>query len=189
MLKKSIYAKENFNIVKLKVVINEKILNKLLKEIDEYYNYEKKACEFYGSFPPEFNETGKAIEIINVKRIDEGQSDITIPRLYRFEYFEFEPVGLSKLVREILICNNNIELSGLIGKLLNYRTCNEEENDLLQKILLCFSFSETKGILDFKRIILDREYKLDLSNVDPYYIDENTISKRIDDLPFVKTLD
>lgn len=189
MLKKSIYAKENFNIVKLKVVINEKILNKLLKEIDEYYNYERKICECYGSFPPKFKTNEKTIEITNVKRIDRGERDITTPKLYKFDYFEFNPVGLSKLVREILLCSNNMELSHLVGQLLNYRVHDEEENDLLQKVLLCFSFSETKGLFDFKRIILNREYKLDLSNVDPYYIDENTISKRIDDLPFVKTLD
>ena len=37
MIKRCIYAKEDFNIVKVKLEINEKILNKLLCQINEFY--------------------------------------------------------------------------------------------------------------------------------------------------------
>ena len=43
-----------------------------------------------------------------------------------------------------------------------------------------------KNIFDVKRILLNLEYKLDLFEADPYYVDENTINPKIDRLPFVK---
>ena len=51
-----------------------------------------------------------------------------------------------------------------------------------------FSFYLSKGTFDLRRILLNYEYKLDVYNADPYYIDENTISKNIDNLPFLKTI-
>lgn len=149
MIKRCIYAKENFNIVKVKLEINEKILNKLLCEINEFY----KAREELG-------------ENTNKKEDEEN---------------------LYTILNDILNCKNNLKLSYLVCNLLNYKCAIEEEKKFLNQSLLCFHFSLVKGLLDLRKIILNLEYKIDLNAADPYYVDENTISKDIDDLPFIKT--
>lgn len=141
MIKRYIYAKEDFKIVKVKTEINDKILKKLLLEIKTYY------------------ET-----IENADKQD----------------------NLHGILKSILECKDNLKLSYLVSKLLNFEFKTPQEETFLNQCLLCFHFSLVKGAFDLKRIILNCEYKLDISQADPYYIDENTISKKIDDLPFVK---
>lgn len=142
MIKRCIYAKENFNIVKVKLEINEKILNKLLREINKFY-------------------------------ISTGKSD--------------KKHNLYSILNDILNCKNTLKLSYLVCELLNYESSFEQEKLFLNQSLLCFHFSLAKDHLDFRKMILNLEYKIDLKEADPYYVDENTISKRIDDLPFIKT--
>ena len=149
MIKRCIYATEDFNIVKVKLEINEKILNKLLCQINEFYKTRV--------------ELGKNT---NKKENEEN---------------------LYTILNDILKCKNNLRLSYLVCDLLNYECSSEEENKFLNQSLLCFHFSLVKGFLDFRKMILNCEYKIDLNAADPYYIDENTISKDIDDLPFIKT--
>lgn len=146
MIKKYIYAKENFNIVKVKLEINEKILNKLLCEINEFY-------------------------------ISRGELDENLDK----------KDTLYTILNDILNCQNNLKLSYLVCNLLNYECESKKEREFLNQSLLCFHFSLVKGLLDLRKIVLNLEYKIDLNAADPYYVDENTISKDIDDLPFIKT--
>ncbi len=145
MIKRHIYAKDNFSIVKVKVEINEKILYKLLKEINEFYKIREKTYK------------------------DENKKT------------------LSDILTDIINCKNNLKLSYLIGNLLNYEYKSKEEYEFLNQSLLCFHFFETKNIPNFRQAILNWQYKIDLNAIDPYYVDENSISKNIDDLPFLKT--
>ena len=60
------------------------------------------------------------------------------------------------------------------------------EQEIIDKVLLCIHLKKYKNIFDVKRILLNLEYKLDLFEADPYYVDENTINPKIDRLPFLK---
>lgn len=93
---------------------------------------------------------------------------------------------LYNLIYDILKCNDNLFLSYLISDLMNYETSSKTEQEIIDKVLLCIHLKKHKNIFDVKRILLNLEYKLDLFDVDPYYIDENTLNPKIDRLPFIK---
>lgn len=93
---------------------------------------------------------------------------------------------LYNIIYDILKCNDNLFLSYLISDLMNYEVSSKTEQEIIDKVLLCIHLKKYKNIFDVKRILLNLEYKLDLFNSDPYYIDENTINPKIDRLPFVK---
>lgn len=93
---------------------------------------------------------------------------------------------LYNIIYDILKCNNNLFLSYLISDLMNYEVSSKTEQEIIDKVLLCIHLKKYKNIFDVKRILLNLEYKLDLFDVDPYYIDENTLNPKIDRLPFVK---
>lgn len=93
---------------------------------------------------------------------------------------------LYNIIYDILKCNDNLFLSYLISDLMNYEVSSKTEQEIIDKVLLCIHLKEYKNIFDVKRILLNLEYKLDLFDVDPYYIDENTLNPKIDRLPFVK---
>ena len=93
---------------------------------------------------------------------------------------------LYNIIYDILKCNDNLFLSYLISELMNYEVSSKTEQEIIDKVLLCIHLKKYKNFFDIKRILLNLEYKLDLFNSDPYYIDENTINPKIDRLPFVK---
>ena len=93
---------------------------------------------------------------------------------------------LYNIIYDILKCNDNLFLSYLISDLMNYEVSSKTEQEIIDKVLLCIHLKKYKNIFDVKRILLNLEYKLDLFEVDPYYVDENTINPKIDRLPFVK---
>lgn len=93
---------------------------------------------------------------------------------------------LYNIIYDILKCNDNLFLSYLISDLMNYEVSSKTEQEIIDKVLLCIHLKKYKNIFDVKRILLNLEYKLDLFDVDPYYIDENTLNPKIDRLPFVK---
>lgn len=93
---------------------------------------------------------------------------------------------LYNIIYDILKCNDNLFLSYLISDLMNYEVSSKTEQEIIDKVLLCIHLKKYKNFFDIKRILLNLEYKLDLFNSDPYYIDENTINPKIDKLPFVK---
>lgn len=93
---------------------------------------------------------------------------------------------LYNIIYDILKCTDNLFLSYLISDLMNYEVSSKTEQEIIDKVLLCIHLKKYKNIFDVKRILLNLEYKLDLFNSDPYYIDENTINPKIDRLPFVK---
>lgn len=93
---------------------------------------------------------------------------------------------LYNIIYDILKCNDNLLLSYLISDLMNYEVSSKTEQEIIDKVLLCIHLKKYKNFFDIKRILLNLEYKLDLFNSDPYYIDENTINPKIDRLPFVK---
>ena len=93
---------------------------------------------------------------------------------------------LYNIIYDILKCTDNLFLSYLISDLMNYEVSSKTEQEILDKVLLCIHLKKYKNIFDVKRILLNLEYKLDLFNSDPYYIDENTLNPKIDRLPFVK---
>lgn len=93
---------------------------------------------------------------------------------------------LYNIIYDILKCNDNLFLSYLISDLMNYEVSSKTEQEIIDKVLLCIHLKKYKNFFDVKRILLNLEYKLDLFNSDPYYIDENTINPKIDRLPFVK---
>lgn len=93
---------------------------------------------------------------------------------------------LYNIIYDILKCNDNLFLSYLISDLMNYEVSSKTEQEIIDKVLLCIHLKKYKNIFDVKRILLNLEYKLDLFEADPYYIDENTINPKIDRLPFVK---
>lgn len=93
---------------------------------------------------------------------------------------------LYNIIYDILKCNDNLFLSYLISDLMNYEVSSKTEQEIIDKVLLCIHLKEYKNIFDVKRILLNLEYKLDLFEADPYYVDENTINPKIDRLPFVK---
>ena len=93
---------------------------------------------------------------------------------------------LYNIIYDILKCNDNLFLSYLISDLMNYEVSSKTEQEIIDKVLLCIHLKKYKNIFDVKRILLNLEYKLDLFNSDPYYIDENTLNPKIDRLPFVK---
>lgn len=93
---------------------------------------------------------------------------------------------LYNIIYDILKCNDNLFLSYLISDLMNYEVSSKTEQEIIDKVLLCIHLKKNKNFFDIKRILLNLEYKLDLFNSDPYYIDENTINPKIDRLPFVK---
>ncbi len=93
---------------------------------------------------------------------------------------------LYNIIYDILKCNDNLFLSYLISDLMNYEVSSKTEQEIIDKVLLCIHLKKYKNFFDIKRILLNLEYKLDLFNSDPYYIDENTINSKIDRLPFVK---
>lgn len=93
---------------------------------------------------------------------------------------------LYNIIYDILKCNNNLFLSYLISDLMNYEVGSKTEQEIIDKVLLCIHLKKYKNIFDVKRILLNLEYKLDLFDADPYYIDENTLNPKIDRLPFVK---
>lgn len=94
--------------------------------------------------------------------------------------------GLYNIIYDILKCTDNLFLSYLISDLVNYEVSSKTEQEIIDKVLLCIHLKKYKNIFDVKRILLNLEYKLDLFEVDPYYVDENTINPKIDRLPFVK---
>ncbi len=94
--------------------------------------------------------------------------------------------GLYNIIYDILKCTDNLFLSYLISDLMNYEVSSKTEQEIIDKVLLCIHLKKYKNIFDVKRILLNLEYKLDLFEVDPYYVDENTINPKIDRLPFVK---
>lgn len=93
---------------------------------------------------------------------------------------------LYNIIYDILKCNDNLFLSYLISDLMNYEVSSKTEQEIIDKVLLCIHLKKYKNFFDIKRILLNLEYKLDLFNSDPYYIDENTINPKIDRIPFVK---
>lgn len=93
---------------------------------------------------------------------------------------------LYNIIYDILKCTDNLFLSYLISDLMNYEVISKTEQEIIDKVLLCIHLKKYKNIFDVKRILLNLEYKLDLFNSDPYYIDENTLNPKIDRLPFVK---
>lgn len=93
---------------------------------------------------------------------------------------------LYNIIYDILKCNDNLFLSYLISDLMNYEVSSKTEQEIIDKVLLCIHLKKYKNFFDIKRILLNLEYKLDLFNSDPYYIDENTLNPKIDRLPFVK---
>lgn len=94
--------------------------------------------------------------------------------------------GLYNIIYDILKCTDNLFLSYLISDLVNYEVSSKTEQEIIDKVLLCIHLKKYKNIFDVKRILLNLEYKLDLFEADPYYVDENTINPKIDRLPFVK---
>lgn len=90
------------------------------------------------------------------------------------------------ITKNILNCNDKLSLSYFISDLLNYSSDSEILKSVQNKILLCMHFKEEKRKIDLRKIMLNYEYKLDIYTTDPYYIDENTISKKVDQLPFIK---
>ena len=93
---------------------------------------------------------------------------------------------LYNIIYDILKCTDNLFLSYLISDLMNYEVSSKTEQEIIDKVLLCIHLKKYKNIFDVKRILLSLEYKLDLFEADPYYVDENTINPTIDRLPFVK---
>ena len=93
---------------------------------------------------------------------------------------------LYNIIYDILKCTDNLFLSYLISDLMNYEVSSKTEQEIIDKVLLCIHLKKYKNFFDIKRILLNLEYKLDLFNSDPYYIDENTLNPKIDRLPFVK---
>lgn len=93
---------------------------------------------------------------------------------------------LYNIIYDILKCNDNLFLSYLISDLMNYEMSSKTEQEIIDKVLLCIHLKKYKNFFDIKRILLNLEYKLDLFEADPYYVDENTINPKIDRLPFVK---
>lgn len=93
---------------------------------------------------------------------------------------------LYNIIYDILKCADNLFLSYLISDLMNYEVSSKTEQEIIDKVLLCIHLKKNKNFFDIKRILLNLEYKLDLFNSDPYYIDENTLNQKIDRLPFVK---
>ena len=93
---------------------------------------------------------------------------------------------LYNIIYDILKCNDNLFLSYLISDLINYEVSSKTEQEIIDKVLLCIHLKKYKNFFDIKRILLNLEYKLDLFEADPYYVDENTINPKIDRLPFVK---
>ncbi len=94
--------------------------------------------------------------------------------------------NLIYITKNILNCNDKLSLSYFISDLLNYSSDSEMLKSVQNKILLCMHFKEEKRKIDLRKIMLNYEYKLDIYTTDPYYIDENTISKKVDQLPFIK---
>ncbi len=94
--------------------------------------------------------------------------------------------GLYNIIYDILKCTDNLFLSYLISDLVNYEVSSKTEQEIIDKVLLCIHLKKYKNIFDVKRILLNLEYKLDLFEADPYYVDENTINPKIDRLPFLK---
>ena len=94
--------------------------------------------------------------------------------------------NLIYMTKNILNCNDKLSLSYFISDLLNYSSDSEILKSVQDKILLCMHFKEEKRKIDLRKIMLNYEYKLDIYTTDPYYIDENTISKKVDQLPFIK---
>ena len=93
---------------------------------------------------------------------------------------------LYNIIYDILKCTDNLFLSYLISGLMNYEVSSKTEQEIIDKVLLCIHLKKYKNIFDVKRILLNLEYKLDLFEADPYYVDENTINPKINRLPFVK---
>lgn len=93
---------------------------------------------------------------------------------------------LYNIIYDILKCTDNLFLSYLISDLMNYEVSSKTEQEIIDKVLLCIHLKKYKNIFDVKRILLNLEYKLDLFEADPYYVDENTINPKNDRLPFVK---
>jgi hypothetical protein len=93
---------------------------------------------------------------------------------------------LYNIIYDILKCTDNLFLSYLISDLMNYEVSSKTEQEIINKVLLCIHLKKYKNIFDVKRILLNLEYKLDLFEADPYYIDENTLNPKIDRLPFIK---
>lgn len=93
---------------------------------------------------------------------------------------------LYNIIYDILKCTDNLFLSYLISDLMNYEVSSKTEQEIIDKVLLCIHLKKYKNIFDVKRILLNLEYKLDLFEADPYYVDENTINPKIDRLPFIK---
>lgn len=93
---------------------------------------------------------------------------------------------LYNIIYDILKCTDNLFLSYLISDLMNYEVSSKTEQEIIDKVLLCIHLKKYKNIFDVKRILLNLEYKLDLFEADPYYVDENAINPKIDRLPFVK---
>ena len=105
---------------------------------------------------------------------------------YENEILTNNDSNLIYMTKNILNCNDKLSLSYFISDLLNYSSDSEILKSVQNKILLCMHFKEEKRKIDLRKIMLNYEYKLDIYTTDPYYIDENTISKKVDQLPFIK---
>lgn len=112
---------------------------------------------------------------------------LIIKILYNYETDDNSKTSrLYNIIYDILKCNDNLFLSYLISDLMNYEVSSKTEQEIIDKVLLCIHLKKYKNFFDIKRILLNLEYKLDLFEADPYYVDENTINPKIDRLPFVK---
>ena len=112
---------------------------------------------------------------------------LIIKILYNYETDDNSKTsGLYNIIYDILKCTDNLFLSYLISDLVNYEVSSKTEQEIIDKVLLCIHLKKYKNIFDVKRILLNLEYKLDLFEADPYYVDENTINPKIDRLPFLK---
>ena len=102
------------------------------------------------------------------------------------DHYETDDNRKTSRLYDILKCTDNLFLSYLISDLMNYEVSSKTEQEIIDKVLLCIHLKKYKNIFDVKRILLNLEYKLDLFEADPYYVDENTINPKIDRLPFIK---
>lgn len=187
MKSKYIYLKDNYKIEKYNILIDEKKLISIIKKLDNYYNNKGNLQKSYGHLPYSSMSSNSVIEIKSVTGSEELKSKtaslINSP-FVTYNYYIFNPVRLSLILRKIIDTNNSIKLSYAINELYNFEPTEKEEELYIEALKnICIKNHNAK--LDFTGIILNKMYKIDNNDVEFNYIDDN-LHKCINKLPYKK---
>ena len=170
MIDRIIYSKDTKGIQKLNVSFDDEELAKIRDELIDFYNLKFESKEFTGPYP-EYNEIMSMIKIVEATPVSLTH-DIGLP-VYRFNYLEVRLRRLSRIVNNILLEKNRMNLSFLINDLYNFDCNSNEEEEYKKRIINCINYEIARK--DFRTRTLDRQERRYCESNYIYYDDTKEI--------------